>query len=245
MVSDAGESDTLPRVPSVIIKFGYIWSYTFIPLVWLLNWGDPIGRAIIGMAMGLIVIWTTILAYLQYRFRDRVQTFIYHKNYPRGIVFVLFCIAMAMLEEAVTTGMTNLARPVFGVSPEDAYITASTNYWEVVLLHSVVAFVPMFVVWSLMLRKYRFHYLWVYLLFGINGTLAESLSFGLENLINIGFWTNVYGLMVFLPAYTYQFREEARNPPKWMYFMALILPLLGGIPIVILLIIIHGLLGNL
>jgi hypothetical protein len=225
-----------------MIKFGYIWSYTFIPLVWLLNWEDPIGRAIIGMAMGLIVIWTTLLGYLQYRFRDEVKSYIHSKHLPRELFFVLFCIAMAMVEEAVTTGMTNLAHPVFGVSPDEAYITASTNYWEVILLHSVIAFIPMFVVWALMLRKYRFHYLWVYLLFGINGTLAETLTFGAQNLINIGFWINVYGLMVFLPAYTYRFREEAIDPPKWMYLVGLVLPLLGGVPIVILLIIIQGIL---
>lgn len=50
--------------------------------------------------------------------------------------FVVFATVLALIEEAITTTMTNLA-PLFGVEIGEAYITASTNYVDVVLFHSV------------------------------------------------------------------------------------------------------------
>ena len=55
--------------------------------------------------------------------------------------FVLPCTAMALLEEVIATTMTNLA-PVFGITPEEAHTTASTNYF-VVCFHSVERISPM------------------------------------------------------------------------------------------------------
>ena len=60
-----------------------------------------------------------------------------------------------LLEEVITTTMTNMA-PVFGTTPEEAHITASTNYFVVVCFHSVVVFVPMFIAWALMLSWWKF-----------------------------------------------------------------------------------------
>jgi hypothetical protein len=37
--------------------------------------------------------------------------------------------ALALMEEAITSSMTNLA-PLFGVKIGEAYITASTNYFD-------------------------------------------------------------------------------------------------------------------
>ena len=60
--------------------------------------------------------------------------------------FVLFCTAMALIEEVITTTMTNCA-PLCGTTPAEAHITASTNYFVVVCFHSVVVFIPMFTRW--------------------------------------------------------------------------------------------------
>ena len=49
-----------------------------------------------------------------------------------------------MLDEVVTTTMTNCA-PLFGMKLGEVYITASSNYLDVILRDSVVVFVPMFV----------------------------------------------------------------------------------------------------
>jgi hypothetical protein len=129
-----------------------------------------------------------------------------------------------MLEEAVTTGLTNLA-PLLGGVTDAARITASRNYFEVVLRHSVIAFVPMFLCWAWLLSRYDFRPSEVLLLFGLNGTLAETLSFGLQNLIQVGMWVFVYGLMVWLPACTVPGDRGAR-PVRWRHaVLAVFLPL--------------------
>ena len=60
-------------------------------------------------------------------------------------VFVGFVITFALIEEGIATAMTNFA-PLFGVEMGEVYITASGNDMDVVLFHSVVVFVPQFLV---------------------------------------------------------------------------------------------------
>lgn len=64
----------------------------------------------------------------------------------------MLCIAFAMLEEAVTTSLTNMA-PLLGAVTDAARITASKNYLEVVLKHSAIAFIPMFLGWGWLLSR--------------------------------------------------------------------------------------------
>src|SRR5579875_3135425 len=143
--------------------------------------------------------------------------------------FVLSATSLALLEEAVTTGMTNLA-PFWGVSSAQAHITASTNFFDVVLLHSVIVFVPMFVVWSCLLARYSFSPLMVFVLFGLTGLLAEAISLGVYSL-QIGFWVYVYGLMVYLPAYVAPPTCLARRPGWGAGLLAVVLPFVGAIPV--------------
>jgi hypothetical protein len=128
------------------------------------------------------------------------------------------------LEEAITTTMTNLA-PLFGVPVGSAFITASTNYLDVVMLHSVVVFIPMFVAWQWLLGRWRFTPFQVFVLFGITGTLAEC-TFGFEHLREFGMWIFVYGLMVWLPAYCVPADRPARPPRWWLFPLAVIIPFL-------------------
>jgi len=114
--------------------------------------------------------------------------------------FFLVAKALVLVEEAVTTGMTNLD-PGFGVKVGQAYITASANYLHVILLHCTVVIVPMFAAWALILGWYSFDQKAVMLVCGVTRLLAESVSFGLENLQGGGVWILVYGLMVYFPAY--------------------------------------------
>jgi hypothetical protein len=136
---------------------------------------------------------------------------------------------MAMLEEAVTTTMTNLA-PLFGAEIGEAYITASTNYFDVILHHSVIVFVPWFIAWAWILKRYEFSPFWVFLLFGLNGLLAETLTFGAQNLNRFSMWIFVYGLMIYLPAYTIPADRGARPPKVRHVALAFFLPLSIGIP---------------
>jgi hypothetical protein len=146
--------------------------------------------------------------------------------------FVLLCIAFALLEEAITTTLTNLA-PLFGGVTDAARITASKNYLEVVLLHSVVAFVPMFLCWAWLLSRHDFLPAEVLLLFGLNGTLAETLAFGPQNLLQVGMWVFVYGLMAYLPAATVPEDRGVRSPRWWHWLLAIFLPLVFVIPLAI------------
>jgi hypothetical protein len=141
------------------------------------------------------------------------------------VTFVLSCVLLALVEEAITTTMTNCA-PFFGVAVGEAYITASANYFDVVLFHSVVVFVPLFIGWAVMLRRWAFSPFQVFLLFGITGTLCETISFGPQNLGNAPFWILVYGLMVWLPAYAVPATRPARPPRMRHCILAVFLPFL-------------------
>ncbi len=147
---------------------------------------------------------------------------------------------MALLEEVITTSMTNLA-PLLGTTPEEAQITASTNYFVVVCFHSVVVFVPMFAAWAWMLNRWGFSPLKVLLLFGITGSIAEA-SMNPANLIG-GFWVFVYGLMVYLPACTVPVDRDAKPIRWWHYPLAVILPLLAAVPVALLVVFLRQWLG--
>ncbi len=200
--------------------------------------GDAKTRAMLGMVSGLILLWIVIGGGVMYVFRDRIKEFV--AKLPGGwrLKFVVFATVLALIEEAVTTGMTNMA-PFFGVKIGEAYITASANYLDVVMFHSVIVFIPMFIAWALLLSKYDFSPLAVFLLFGITGTLCESVTFGLQNLVDFGMWAFVYGLMVYLPAYTLSGDRNVKKPKARHYILAIVLPILLAIPVAIIVSIIH------
>ena len=77
------------------------------------------------------------------------------------------------------------------------------------------------------------------MLFGLTGTLGEPLTFGPQNLALAGFWVWVYGLMVWLPAYTLPMRPAARRPRAWHYLLALVLPIVCAIPVALIVMRLH------
>jgi hypothetical protein len=187
-------------------------------------------RAVIIMGAGLVLFWIFIGGMLMWRERDKVREFMLQLRLPWTVKFVLFCTLLALTEEAVTVSMTNLA-PLFGVPLGAAYITASTNYLDVVTLHSVVVFIPMFISWAWMLARWDFLPAEVFLFFGLTGFMAETQFAGTWNVVQAPFWIFVYGLMVWLPAYSLPVREKARRPAWWGYPMAILLPFLFAIPV--------------
>ena len=193
----------------------------------ILSSGKVKDRAIILMADGMILLWIIVGGALTPMLRKHLVPRLVVVPIDWRVRFVILCTAMALIEEAITTSMTNCA-PLFGTTPEEAHITASTNYFHVVLCHSVVLFVFMFIVWAWMLSRWHFSPLKVLLLFGITGSIAEA-SLNLSSLIG-GFWVFVYGLMVYLPACTVPREREARPLRWWHYPMAGFLPFLGVIP---------------
>ena len=192
-------------------------------LVLAMVWKNPVSRAVLGMGWGLILLWIGGCGLAMWRWRDFWCRLAGRIRLPWMLKFVLGCVTLALVEEAITTLMTNCA-PLFGVRMGVAYATASGNFFDVVLYHSVVVFVPLFIGWSVMLRWWRFSPFAVFVLFGLTGMLCETLTFGLQNLGMFALWIFVYGLMVWLPAHWAPPERPAREPDWWAYPLAVVLP---------------------
>jgi hypothetical protein len=215
---DRGENMT-SRLLKILAAWGLI-----VLILGTIARDEPVGRAVIAMTWGLILLWIVLGGALMLHYRDAIRACVLAIRLGWKLKFVLFATLLALIEEAVTTTMTNLA-PLFGVKMGEAFITASPNYLEVILLHSVIVFVPMFIVWAWLLGRWDFRADQVLLLFGITGTLSESIAFGFQNFLLLGMWVFVYGLMVYLPAYSIPADRGARSPRWWHYPLALLLPI--------------------
>ena len=165
---------------------------------------------IAGMATGLVVIWIWGGGSLMYRYREVIRARVQAIPLKWQVKFVLFATLLACAEEAVTVTMTNLAA-AFGSRIGEAYITASANYFDVIAYHSVVVFIPYFIVLALLLTRYDFKPFAVFLSFGVVGTVAEAIFAGNPgSLIGFPMWAFVYGLMVWLPAHCVPADRNAR-----------------------------------
>lgn len=191
---------------------------------------DAPSRAIIGMAWGLFILWVIIVGALMLRFRDNICQRVLAISAGWKMKFIIFAILLALLEELITTTMTNLA-PIFGVAMGEAAITASANYFEVIFFHSVIVFVPMFITWVWLLGRYDFSPQAVFLLFGITGTVSEWIAFGVSNPVSFVFWLFIYGLMVYLPACSLPTDRMVYQSRIQHVLLAVILPLICSAPV--------------
>jgi hypothetical protein len=209
----------------------------FVVMVALL-FARPNTRAVILMGAGLVFLWVLAGGTVMRLFRDPLRGAVQAIRIDWRIKFVFLATILALTEEAITTTMTYLA-PVFGAPFGAAYITASGSYLDVVCLHSVVVFIPMFVGWAMILQRYDFNPDAVFLLFGLTGLTAETAFGGPQALAEFGLWIFVYGLMVYLPAYTLPADRGAKRPPWWMYGVTVFLPILFAIPVAAVVGIVH------
>lgn len=214
----------------MLLALGLAASTCFLTLI--LPNAFPNTRAIILMRLGLVMIWVVSGGALMYLLREQVRLVLQNIRIDPRILFTLFATFLALVEELVTTTLTNLA-PLFGVPVGAAYITASSNYFDVVCLHSVVVFIPMFLCWALLLQRYSFSPNAVFFLFGLTGVAAEALHGGMQAVLDANLWVFVYGLMVYLPAYAIMGRMNARQPRWWHYGLAIFLPFVFAIPVAI------------
>jgi hypothetical protein len=221
------------RLTSFLMVVLALWAALIIVIMAIgaLNESDPVARAVYRMSVVHALLWIVLGGGLMWRFRDGVRAWVLRQRGGWRVKFVVLCVVLALLEEASTTLMTNLA-PVFGAPFGSAYITASADYLEVVLFHSVVVFVPMFVAWAWLLARYAFSPARVLILFGLTGLLAEAISFGAQ-LPTLGFWVFIYGLMVYLPAYSVPHERGARTPNLLHYALAVVLPVMAAVPVVL------------
>lgn len=216
----------------LLIKIIGVYSIIFLLFLSIATFtGDATNneKAIIKMALLLNLIWCVIFGIITFKYKDKIkQKFDNFKpNWNWKKKFFIFFLGLILLEEIITTTLTNLA-PVLGGELGKAFITASTNYFEVVFFHSAIIFVPFIFIWIYLFSKYDFSPNQAFLLFGLVGTLAEAMlsPFALIS----GFWFFVYGLMVYLPAYTLPQRENLNSAGIWAHIQAIILPFIVSIP---------------
>ena len=153
------------------------------------------------MATGLLVIWVLLGGACMVLARHRIRRMVRAIPLDERLKFTIFAILLAGLEEVVTVSMTNLA-PLFGAAEGEAYITASANYFDVILFHSVVVFIPYFIVLALILHRWAFSPFVVFLSFGVVGTACEAIFAGNPGVfVSFPIWAFVYGLMVWLPTF--------------------------------------------
>ncbi len=214
----------LTRPQKVFLGILACWLLLSTSIVTLAMLRDPVHLAVLKMGWGLILFWIVGLGSVMYRLRRPICGFVRRIRSDWRIKFILFATLLAMVEEAITTAMTNLA-PLFGVPIGKAYATASANYLDVIALHSVSLFVSFFVGWAWLLSMYRFSPFAVFVIFGITGTFAE-MSFGPQHAMEFALWIYVYGLMIYLPACCVPEDRKARDPRWWHYPLAVFAPLL-------------------
>jgi len=219
-----------PRLLFIILVAGVVLTMGFLCLV-AFNSGPP-EVATVKMVFGLIMLWIVLCGSLMYRFREQVREFFQRLPFDWRVKFVLFATILALVEEAITVLMTNLA-PFFGVKPEEAYITASTNYLDVVLCHSVVVFVPLFIAWAILLSRYDFSPFAVFLLFGLTGIVCETTISPAGAILGSALWIFIYGLMLYLPAYCIPPVRSARAVRWYHYLLAIPATFLIAMPLLL------------
>lgn len=188
--------------------------------------------ATVKMVCGLITLWIVLGGVAMHHFRDSARKFIQGLPFDWRVKFTLFATLLALLEEAIAVLMTNLA-PLLGVKSEEAHITASTSYLDVVLFHSVVVFVPLFIAWAVLLTRYDFSPFAVFLLFGCTGILCEATIHPVGAFFGVAQWIFIYGLMVYLPAYCLPRGRGARAVRWYHYVVAVPATFLIALPLLL------------
>lgn len=141
-------------------------------------------RAVISMMLCVVLVWIVIGGLLALRYKTAVRAWVLRLPGSWQLKFVLFATVMALLEEVCTVSMTNCA-PLFGVKMGQAYITASANYFDVVLGHSVIVFIPQYIAWAWVLTKYQLSPASVFLIYGVQGVTGEAMFGGVGHLLNM------------------------------------------------------------
>ncbi len=219
-----------PRVVVGLLFAGLVLTMSLLCLIALNSGPAEIGT--VKMVFGVIVLWVVLGGALMHNFRDRMREYIQRPSIDWRIKFVLFSTILALIEEAITVLMTNLA-PFFGVKIGEAYITASTNYLDVVLFHSVVVFVPLFIAWAVILSRYDFSPFAVFLLFGLTGIICEATINPVGAIFGSAIWIFIYGLMVYLPAYCIPQERPVQTVSWHHYLLAIPLTFLIAIPLLL------------
>jgi len=158
---------------------------------------DLLKLTAVKMLWCLIIFWIFLGGSLIYLFRNLFWRYYLKITWPFWIKFTVFATIFFLIEEFIAVSINNYFYPI---TKGAVMLTASTNYWEVVSQHSVVVFVPIFIIFSLFIKFFKLSPQKSFLCFGIIGTLAEVSIGGLTSLLQFAMWILVYGLIVYLPS---------------------------------------------
>lgn len=224
------------REKRILVAALLVWQFALTTLLTIGGLTDEKLGVLAKMLWGVNLLWVVGCGALSIRFRDRVAAFGKQSKWNLAAVFFGFVVLLALVEEAIATAMTNCA-PLFGAPLGKVYITASADYLDVVLLHSVVVFLPQFAVWAVLLQRYSLSPFAAFLCYGLTGFLNEALFSGPQPL-QLAQWVLVYGLMVYLPAHLFVGVSGRRNARWWLYPIAVLAPVLASLPVAALLLLV-------
>jgi hypothetical protein len=83
------------------------WLVLSTSTVTVLTWPNPRVRATLGMGWGLILLWIGVCGILMYRFREPIRAAVLRLRLGWRTKFILMATVLALIEEAITTTMTN------------------------------------------------------------------------------------------------------------------------------------------
>ena len=188
--------------------------------------------------------WIVLFGGITYRFREAIKRMLSGTKYFCRTNFALIAIFLALIEEAVAVAMNSLADD-FG-APAGQYLTITNSYLDLVLFHSAIVFVPMFITWAWLYLRYDFTPEQAFLLFGISGFIAEIIinPSWFTALLTGGFWIFTYGIMIYTPAYAFGHQRKSCIKARWYHkAMAVALPLVSAVPVAFIISTVHPVTG--
>jgi hypothetical protein len=207
----------------IVIKalFVFVLAFQVLMVILVFDEGTWADRAFVILNSGLLVIWVGLIGGILYRINDRTGTFL-SSNRHHILTFALICPLLVLIEETVAVMMTNTA-PLWGLTTSEASITASVNWFETVTRHSVIVFIPQFVLLAIFTKAYRSDPAHVFLMYGLCGFIGEGLAFGfVHNLWGLPFWIFVYGMIAYVPTYVLQTDPNRPVARLWHHVLALV-----------------------
>lgn len=221
------------KAKSITVALLLVWQYALTTFLMLAAASQPKLGVLAKMLWGINLLWILGFGGLSLVLRRRATIVGARLEGYRWAAFLAGATTLALIEEAITTAMTNCA-PMFGAQLGEVYVTASADYLDVVLLHSVVVLIPQFAAWGAILKHYAAPPFAVFLCYGVTGFLNEALFAG-PNPLLLAQWILIYGVMVYLPAHLFQKHSGRRRFAWYCYPVAVLLPIAASIPMVALL----------
>lgn len=178
----------------------YLWAFGFSVLLWvhMRLEGTRTDLAVATMSLGLLTIWGGLFAFLQWRTMVRIGSSGRHMRVPVLLSFVMM-VGLALLAEAVSVSMTNTA-PLWELDTDEAFITASADWWVVVSRHSVIVFLPQLLLIAWLHRRLSLNPFHWFIVYGMIGYANEWLAFKqAASWFSLPYWLIVYGWVVYLP----------------------------------------------